>query len=418
MLNFFKIINESIRQAFQQLTGNKLRSFLSLLGITIGIFCIIGVQSAVDSLESNVRGSLEELGDDMIFIQKMPMLEDPHQNYWKYLRRPNPSYQDYENLKEKVKTAKAVDYHIFIGNKTAKYRSNTVEGAFVVAVTHEFDEMFQPGYDKGRWYNQFEYQKGQNKIVIGYEVAQQLFGANIDPVGRKIRFMGQKVEIVGVFEKAGESVINMMDFDDAIIISFEFAKKVANVKNNHPHGASINVQAADGVSFDQLKDDLTGVLRNSRGLRPKESDNFAINALSMLAGVLDSVFGALNMAGWLIGGFAIFVGIFSVANIMFVSVKERTGMIGIKKALGAKRPVILLEFLIESIILCILGGILGLIFVKILLWGANESMPFPIYLSWGNVVFGISLSIMIGIISGFIPAFQASKMDPVEAMRH
>ena len=418
MLKYLKIVIESIRQAFQELTGNKLRSFLSLLGITIGIFCIIGVQSAVDSLESNVRGSLEELGDDMIFIQKMPMFENPHENYWKYLRRPNPSYADYKNLKEKVKTAKAVDYHIRIGFKTAKYRSNTVEGAFVRAVTHEFDEMFKPGYDKGRWYNYFEYQKGQNKIIIGYEVAQQLFGPNIDPVGKKIKFMGEQVEVLGVFEKAGDSMVNMMDFDQVIIISYEFAKKVANVKVNHPHGASINVQAADGISFDQLKDDLTGVLRSSRGLRPKESDNFAINALSMLAGVLDSVFGALSMAGWLIGGFAIFVGIFSVANIMFVSVKERTGIIGIKKALGAKKPVILLEFLIESIILCILGGIFGLIIVKILLFALEASMPFPIYLSWSNVIFGISLSILIGIFSGIIPAFQAAKMDPVEAMRH
>jgi putative ABC transport system permease protein len=418
MFNFLKIFNESIRQAFQQLTGNKLRSFLSLLGITIGIFCIIGVQSAVDSLESNVRGSLEELGDDMIFINKMPMLEDPHENYWKYLRRPNPSYKDYENLKKKVKTAKVVDFHVGIGSKTAKYRSNTVEGAFVLAVTIEFDEMFQPGYDNGRWYNNFEYQKGHNKVVIGYEVAQQLFGAGIDPIGRKIKLMGQKVEVIGVFEKAGESMINIVNFDEVIVISYEFAKKVANVSNSDPRGGSINLQAAEGVSFERLKDDITGVLRNSRGLRPKESNNFAINALSMLAGVLDSVFGALNMAGWIIGGFAIFVGIFSVANIMFVSVKERTGMIGIKKALGAKRNVILLEFLIESIILCILGGILGLILVKLILLCANESMPFPIYLSWNNVVFGISLSIFIGIISGFIPAFQASKMDPVEAMRH
>lgn len=417
MVTFIKIIYESIGQAFGQLTGNKLRSFLSLLGITIGIFCIIGVQSAVDSLESNVRGSLEELGDDMIFINKMPMLENPHENYWKYLRRPNPSYKDYENIKAKVKTAKFVDFHVGIGSKTTKYRSNTAEGAYVVAVTHEFNDMFQQKYDQGRWLNYFEYQKGQNKVVIGYEVAQQLFG-NINPIGKKIRLMGQKVEVIGVFEKEGESMISAMNFDEVIVIGYEFAKKVANVTTSDPRGGSINVQAADGVPFERLKDDLTGVLRNSRGLRPKESNNFAINALSMLAGVLDSVFGALNMAGWLIGGFAIFVGIFSVANIMFVSVKERTGMIGIKKALGAKRPVILLEFLIESIILCILGGILGLILVKLLLLGANESMPFPIFLSWNNVIFGIALSIGIGIISGFIPAFQASKMDPVEAMRH
>ena len=417
MITIIKVFRESIRQAFQQLVGNKLRSFLSLLGITIGIFCIIGVQAAVDSLEDNVVGSLSELGDDLIFVSKMPMLENPRENYWKYLRRPNPSFKDYQFIKENVQNASSVDFHVVVGFKTAKYRSSYAEVCIVVAVTPEFDDLFDVDYDRGRWYNPLEYEKGMNKVIIGFKVAEQLFGPGIDPVGRKIKLMGQSVEVIGMFEQSGESLVNVMNFDEAIIIGYELAKKMANVKGNNPLRTSINVRAKDGVTIDQLKDELTGVLRQARRLKPKEDDNFAINSMSMLTDVLDGVFGALNVAGLLIGGFSIFVGIFSVANIMFVSVKERTSIIGIKKAIGAKRGVILLEFLVESIILCILGGVVGLLLVFILLKIGNGIMPFEIYLSINNILTGIILSIIIGILSGLIPAYRAANLDPVVAMR-
>ncbi len=416
MITLVKVFYEAVRQAFQQLTANKLRSFLSLLGITIGIFCIIAVQASVDSLEANIRNSLNKLGDDIVYVQKMPWNEDPGENFWKYQRRPNPDYRDLEVIKKRCKSCGLADLHVFIGTKTLKYRSNSVEGAFVVAVTYDFDQLFKPDYEKGRYYTPSEYHYAADKILIGHEVAENLFG-NVDPIGRKVTLMGRKMEVIGVFEKAGKDIVQVMNFDEAVIMSFELAKKVANVKTNHPFGSAVNVKAAPGVTLQQLKDDLTGVLRSHRRLKPREKENFSLNSLSMLASIMESIFGALSKAGWFIGGFAILVGIFSVANIMFVSVKERTNIIGIKKALGAKQYVILLEFLIESTILCIIGGAVGLVLVQGVLQLLEGTLPFEIFLSAGNVILGLGLSILIGILSGFIPALQAARMDPVVAIR-
>lgn len=416
MITIIKVFYEGIRQAGQSLLANKLRSFLSLLGITIGIFCIIGVQSAVDSLEDNIKGSLEKLGDDSVYLQKMPWNENPHENFWKYQRRPDPSYKDYQVIKTKVKTAGIVDYHVFIGTKTVKYRSSSVDRVFVAAVTSEFDAFFKPGYEKGRWYTPTEYHYGVNKVLIGHTVAEELFGP-LNPIGKKVNLMGHKVEVIGVFEKSGKDILKVMDYDEAIIISYELAKKIANVKNKNPFGSAVNIKAADGVTVERLKDDITGVLRASRRLKPKEDDNFALNSMSFLADILDNVFDSLGLLAVIIGGFAIFVGMFSVANIMFVSVKERTKIIGIKKAIGAKKHIILLEFLIEAVILCLLGGAVGLGLTQVVVKVLSNLIDFNIYLDAGNVINGILISVIVGIIAGFIPAWQAAKMDPVVAIR-
>ena len=412
-----RVIYESILQATDQLVSNKLRSFLSLLGITIGIFCIIGVQSAVNSLQDNVMNSLKKLGDDVIYIQKMPWNEDPSQNYWKYQRRPNPTYEDFEAIKAKSKATGLIDYHVFIGTKTAKFRSNSVERVFVAAVTFDFDQLFNAVYEKGRYYTPTEYHYGMNKVLIGNQVAEELFGS-VDPIGKTIRLGGRDMEVIAVFEKSGKDILKVMDFDQAIIISYELAKKIANVKTTNFWGTTVNVKAKPGVSLQELKDDLTWVLRSERRLKPKEGDNFALNSLSVLAKLMDSVFAVLNMVGFVVGIFAIVVGMFSVANIMFVSVKERTNIIGIKKALGAKQGVILLEFLIESVILCVIGGVIGLGLVYVLLTAMKDVLPFPIYLDVINMLWGLGISIVVGVVSGLIPALQAARMDPVDAIRH
>ncbi len=416
MLTFLKVIQENFRQAYYALVSNKLRSFLSLLGISIGIFCIIGVQAGVDSLENEIRGSFDKLGNDVLYVQVFPWNEDPGLNYWKYAQRPVPSLKNYEDIRSNVKSAESAALEVYLGNKTIKYRNSNVQQVSVVAATEEYSNLFSFEYDKGRWYNSMEYNKGANKIIMGYKVAESLFGS-IDPIGRDVKLMGVKAEVIGVLEEEGESMVQIGNMDERVIVSYEMAKKIANVKSKYGFGTILAVKAKDGVPSKQLKDDLTGALRVSRKLRPREGNNFAINSVSIIASALDSFFASMNIASLIIGGFAIFVGMFSVANIMFVSVKERTSIIGIKKALGAKKSVILTEFLIEAILLCIFGGLVGLFLVYICLQLLSTNMPYPLYLAPDNIVFGITLSVIIGIIAGVIPAWQAANMDPVEAMR-
>jgi len=386
----FKIISESISQAFQQLAGNKLRSFLSLLGISIGIFCIIGVQTAVDSLEDNIKGSFDKLGSDVVYVSKFSWAEDPGANYAKLLRRPSPDYKDYQKLRKSLQSAEGVCLEVRLGFKTLQYRSNSVDNCEVWVATEDYNVVFSPEIEKGRYFSINEFKYGGDNVVIGYNIAKQLFG-NIEPIGKRVKLLGRKLTIIGVIAESGESLIGIMDYDDRVLLTYENARKFANLKSTSAFGNStLCVKAGEGIDNTQLKDEITGVLRAHRQLKPKEEDDFAMNELSILTTASEGFFSVLNTIGLVIGGFAILVGMFSVANIMFVSVKERTNIIGIKKALGAKRFVILLEFLVEAIILCLLGGLIGLGFVFLIVkgLGAADFFAYEIYVSRGNVLSG------------------------------
>jgi putative ABC transport system permease protein len=419
MITFIKIFLESISQAIGQLRSNKLRSLLSLLGITIGIFSIIAVDSSVDSLEDNIRGSFEKLGRDVIFINKMSWGEDPGKSYWKFMRRPSPSYDDYKAIVRKSKKAQLVAFQVVVGQKLLKYRSSNVPNAFLLGVSYDYAEIFKTKFEKGRYYSPIEYQLGTSQVILGHQVSENLFGS-LDPIGRIVDVGGHKLQVIGVIEKSGKSVINVMDFDNVVLTSLNLTKKIASIRSNFRWGgSSVMVKATKDTPIEDLKGELTGILRAERQLKPVEDDNFSLNELSILSKLLDGLFGVIGAAGNFIGIFALLVGMFGVANIMFVSVKERTSIIGIKKALGAKRWFILTEFLVESIILCIIGGIMGLLLV----YGGLQFLKymkfsdFEIYLSSKNILRGIIWSVVVGVLSGFIPAWQASKMDPVEAIR-
>lgn len=413
---FFKLIYESIVQAFQQLSANKLRSFLSLTGISIGIICIISVLSAVDSLKENVNASFEKLGNDVLYIDKMPWNEDPSQNWWKYQKRPQPDIEDLEIIKKNSKLSSQASFSVFIPGKTIKFGSNSVEGAYMAGVTEDYTDIFNLEFDKGRFMTPFEAANGSNKVVLGYVLAENLFGS-IDPIGKEVKIKGLDFQVIGVLKKEGATLINIFQFDEAALVSFNTAKKLINVRSKYSWGTSLNVKAMAGVNLDDLKDEITGILRSARKIKPREAENFAVNQLSMFTNLLEPIFSTMNVVGIFIGGFSILVGMFSVANIMFVSVKERTSIIGIKKALGAKRYIILMEFLIEAIILCIIGGLIGLTLVFIILKIISMVIPFAMTMSLTNMAIGVFSSIIVGIISGILPALQASGMDPVEAIR-
>jgi putative ABC transport system permease protein len=410
----FKILIESIIQAFQQIWGNKLRSFLTLLGIIIGIWCIITVLSAVDSLEANIRSSFEKLGDDVVYVQKFPWGDGDKMDWEKILRRPEPDFKDYEAIQKRVKVAEKIGYSAFVGMIPAQYRSNSLDQAFVIGVSFDYGSIFNIEFDKGRYFSPTEHFYGSNKVVIGYKIAEALFGENIEPIGKEIKVKGQKYQVIGVTKKEGSSLVNPIDFDEVILMSIYRTRRFSSVDE----GAMIAVKAAEGISLDQLKDELTVAVRSSRRLKPKQEDDFALNQLSVISSVFDSVFGVLNIAGFIIGGFSMIVGLFSVANIMFVSVKERTSIIGVKKALGAKSYMILIEFLVESIILCFIGGAIGLFFVYLTAGAASGASDFQFFLSEQNIIIGSIVSVLTGILSGIIPAIMAANMSPVEAMRH
>lgn len=413
MAIFFKIFWEGIIQAVQQLITNRLRTFLSLLGITIGILCVISVLSAVSSLEYNIRGSFEELGDDVVYVNRFNWGENPRENWFKIMRRPEPSYDDYEAIIRNVSSYDKVAYSSFMGRKSIEYRSDNVTNVIVTGITYDYEEIFKLTFEKGRYFSQNEYYGGSNVIVLGYEVAKGIFGENGNAIGKRVKVFGRKMVVIGVLEKEGQDLINPVNFDNIAFMPFYTARTIMDLSEE----GDIMVKADKNVSTTQLKDQLTSTLRNERRLKPREEDNFALNELSVLSGFFDTFFGTLNIAGWIIGGFSLIVGGFSVANIMFVSVRERTNLIGIKKALGAKNHFILLEFLVESMILCVLGGFIGLGLVYLLTKAATAATDFEFFLSQSSMIIGISVSIFIGIVAGLIPAIQAAKMDPVEAMR-
>jgi putative ABC transport system permease protein len=413
----FRIILESIRQAAQQLFGNKLRSFLSLLGITIGIFCVIAVMAAVDSLEYSIKDSFKQLGEDVIYLDRVDWAKPPSdEEFERIMKRPNPSYDDFKAIQTKVPTASLSCFSTFFFTNLVEWGANNVQGVIAIAVTEDYAEMFNMKFGSGRFFNPSENRLGTPSVVLGYKIAEMLFGP-IDPIGKEVKILGRKVKVVGVIEKTGDSLFTPLPFDECIILPYTYAAKITDIKNNKTKRGLLNVKPAAGISMDHLKDDIVGVVRSERKLRPLDESNFALNTLSIINDALSKVFGSISAASWLIGGFAMLVGMFSVANIMFVSVKERTNLIGVKKAIGAKSYMVLMEFVIEAIILCLLGGLLGLLLVYVASKAATAIFGYEIFLSTKNMVIGLSVSALTGVLAGIIPALQAARMDPVEAMR-
>lgn len=415
-MHIWTIVRESFMQVMQTIAGNRLRTFLSIIGITIGIFCIISVKSAVDSLHDNIMSGFKELGSDVIYIDKMPWNNTSYEKMLEYQKRPEVLKEENDEILRRSKLAKAVAFAGIKGGKTVKYLSNSIENVFTFGTTYSYSDMFNMKIEKGRHFTPSESNTGSNVVILGHKIAEALF-PNIDPVGREIKYSGSPYTVIGVLEAEGDNMFNVINYDQIFWITYNNLKKTVNTGLGSRIGRMLAVQAKKGVSSQELKEELTGILRSIRRIRPKAKENFALNELSMLNQMLDSIFGVLNIAGFLIGIFALVVGMFSVANIMFVSVKERTNIIGIKKALGARRKFILTEFLIESIILCLIGGILGLMLVFGVLYLVSTFSPFEMSLNITNILFGVGTSIIVGILAGIIPAFQASKLDPVVAIR-
>lgn len=415
MFLYLQLFRESLLFALHALVVNKLRTFLSLLGITIGIFTIISVFTVVDALKTNVRNSVNSLGENVVYIQKWPWTFGKDYPWWKYWQRPLPGYSEMEDLRPRINHAEAMAMMAFINSKTIKYRNNSIENAEVTCVSHDWNKIRAFNLEEGRYFTESESFGGKAIAIIGAEVAGSLF-PNGEALGKEISAVGRKFTVIGVFEREGKSIIDNTN-DNAIVIPINFARKILDIRSDRVN-PFIMVKAKPGITNAELEDELRGVMRSIRRLRPVEDDDFALNESNLLSkNLTEPILNVISMAGLIIGGFSVLVGGFGIANIMFVSVKERTNSIGIQKSLGAKNYFILLQFLAEAVFLCLIGGGIGLLVVLIMSFTASQVFDMNLLLTQGNILFGLTISATIGIISGFIPAYTASKLDPVEAIR-
>lgn len=414
MLLILRLIKESFRFAWHALKENPLRTALSLLGVTIGIFSIITVLTAVDGLDKSIKKSLTFLGEKVIYVEKWPWLFSNSYPWWKYYQRPQPKTEEFEYLAENLTWESAISIFDVKGGLTIKYKNNTVSSVTSLGISHNHNLVANIKVEDGRYFSPIESEAGRNVALIGQKISKDLFGDRT-PLNKEIKIKGIKFRIVGLLEKQGENLLGAPSNDEVVMIPYKSLNKLFASANR---GLSPSI-AVKGFEEDEglveLENEIRGLLRRYRGLRPKQEDSFALNRPEFLSGFIDGLIGVLNVAGWIIGSFAFIIGGFGIANIMFVSVKERTNLIGIQKSLGAKNYFILLQFLLEAIFLSTFGGVLGLVLVSLL--GFIDLGTFELTLTGFNLTLGFVIASAVGIIAGIVPAIFASRMDPVEAIR-
>ena len=414
MIIYLRVLRESFNFAINALTTNKLRTFLSLLGVTIGIFSIIAVLAAVDSLKNEINDSISSLDNSTIIIMRFNFGPSDVPR-WKSEQFPDVSYEEYQYIKRNVPNTKAVSFTLNVPRTAIKYEENSISNVDVGAITHEYYDIESLQIAEGRFFNEAESNSGTPVIVLGDEIAKTLFSSS-SPLGKKIRLYGRKFTVIGVLKKEGSGLFGESK-DTTVLLPVNMARKIFG-DNNKSTFPQIIVKPEKGIDNEGYIADLTQKIRMARGLKPDDINDFFINQLKGFKDVIDDITGTMNGIGWVISGFSLLVGGFGIANIMFVSVKERTNLIGIQKSLGAKNKFILFQFLFEAVILSIIGGLIGLILVFVVsVMASSFSGDFNFVLSPWNMFLGTAISAIIGLISGIIPAISASKLDPVEAIR-
>ncbi len=408
-----RLIRESYLFAIYSLLANKLQTILSLLGITIGIFMVIFVFTITDSFESSVRSSVSDLGSNVLYVQKWPWVFEGDMPWWKYMKRPNPSIKDARALRHRCRKAQSIGF-IVSGKKNIQYKNKEATNVTYVGGSQEYQDVFSFDLSEGRYFTPLESASGTPVAIIGYDVANTLFGSR-NPIGEQVKIMSRRVKIIGIFLKEGTSMMGQ-SHDRQILLPVNFVRKLINIDAERSNPTVI-ARAKDGVEPIALKEEVRMILRSVHRLKPAADDDFALNEISTLNNVFDSFFSVLGKAGWFIGGLALLVGGFGIANIMFVSVHERTTQIGIQKALGAKNYFILLQFLFESVFLSLFGGLFGLLFVFLSVLAIRYGFDFDASLNLSNVIMAVSVSLIIGLLAGLIPAYMASRLNPVEAIR-
>jgi putative ABC transport system permease protein len=413
-------IYESFRFAWRALKANVLRTILSLLSVTVGIFLIIAVLTLVDSLEKNIKDSLNFLGSSVIYIEKWPFVADNSGEYkwWEFWQRPNVSYAEFKFMQENLKHASALSIFAIKNDLVAKRNNNSMGQVRLVGASTGYENIFEINVEQGRFFTPEELESGRNIAIIGFEIKQALFPNDESPIGKTIKVKNLKYTVVGTVKREGQSFLGTPSSDYRILIPYQTYRKLYQTGTGawYENASRLGVKGHDtDIGLVELENELRGILRVRRGLRPGEKDNFAINRPEAIANVISGLFDVVGLAGWIIGGFSILVGGFGIANIMFVSVKERTSIIGLQKSLGAKNYFILFQFLFEAIFLSLIGGLMGLFLVYLLTFVPVGDLV--VKLSIENIVLGLTVSTVIGLVSGIVPAAIAARLDPVAAIR-
>ena len=402
----------SLRLTLQELKVNKLRTALSLTGVAFGIFCIIGVLATVNSLERNIQNEVKSLGSNTIYIDKWEYSGGPDRPQWKYRARPNMKIEEADMIKQRSALLDDISMLLRTGG-SIEYKDDVISNSSVYGIT-EAQMTVQPiNFEYGRFFSNSEFNSGSNVCLIGFANAEALFGNTERALGKQIDVKGRKTTVVGVIRKEGKNFIGW-DYDNCIMLPYKYCKQIFPVEWSNP---VLIAKGKEGVTPTALINELTGIMRQIRRIAPKQEDNFSLNSVEAFSKAISESFVMLNVVGAVIGGISLIVGMFGIANIMFVTVKERTSVIGLKKAIGAKKASILFEFLMEAALLCIIGGAFGLFFVYILTLILSGPLKFPVYISVPMLVTTVIICIVVGILAGIIPARRAAKMDPVVAIR-
>lgn len=419
MILFLRLVGESILFAWTALKMNLLRTILSLLGVTVGIFSIIAVLTLVDSLEKNIKDSLSFLGSGVIYINKWPFPEaNQEYRWWDYFRRPTPSIREYRELEENLTNESALAIYANRQNSIIKYESNSVGDVSLIGGSYGYSDLFELDIVEGRYFTRTEIASGRNVAIIGANIVDNLFPGGRSPLGKVIRLKNTKFTVIGTLKREGDSFIGFASKDDDCVVPYDAFRKLYNTGTGRWNELESQIGMKgmeEDIGLVELENEAVGIMRSLRGLKPREANNFATNRPEALSSILEGVFDTLSVAGWFIGLFAMLIGGFGIANIMFVSVKERTNIIGIQKSMGAKNYFILFQFLFEAVFLSIIGGMAGLFLVYLITFIPMGSLEVTMTLK--NIILGLGVSATIGVISGIIPAALAARLDPVIAIR-
>ena len=411
-MKFLRQLFESIRFAWQALMSNILRTTLSLLGVTIGIFSIVAVFTFVDSMNASISSEIDSFCKGVIYVGKWPWVFSNNFPWWKYMNRPTMKYNEYKYLTDNVKNAQAIS--ILDGKMTTLKNGNNSMETRLTGVSYDYNKISDVPIEYGRYFLTNETDNAAFAVILGAEVKEALFPNIVDAVGQTMKINGIKFKVIGTMKKKGEDLLSFGGSpDQRAYIPYTSYSSLFQRDEPEP---DIAMKAFDSDKGQEvLEGEVTGLMRSRRGLKPVQEDNFSINRLDGLTKFFDGIFSSLNIGGIFIAGFSLLVGGFGIANIMFVSVKERTNIIGIQKSLGAKNYFILFQFLFEAVFLSLIGGLVGIFLVWLLSFGDFGSLK--LILTYSNMVKGIITATVIGVISGIVPAWLAAKLDPVVAIR-